>query len=84
MMPKLAQYSTTIDLWLEGSWGRQPLRQVADRFIMGNAEFAVPPGPAEVVVTIDGREVRHPVQLPEGYRLEQSVTPITPDDEIPI
>lgn len=60
------------------------MRQVGDTFIMGDAEFAVAPGSAEVVVSIDGRVFRHPVHLPEGYRPGQERTPIAPDDDIPI
>ncbi|MEM9754219.1 MAG: hypothetical protein AAF916_12675 [Planctomycetota bacterium] len=80
----ITPFSTQVDLWLEGTWGRQPLRQVADTYVIGHAEFAVPPGSAEVVISVDGKLFRHPVRLPEGYRVGQERTPILPDDDIPI
>jgi hypothetical protein len=53
-----------------------PIGQLGPDFIILDEPIAHPPSEAEIAVSIDGRERRWKVQLPEGIRLDKSTTSI--------
>ncbi len=79
----IPSFSTDVDLWLEGAWGRWPLRQVGDQFIIADRPGDLPEGRADIVISVDGKEFRHAVRLPEGMTATQTRTPVLPDDGVP-
>ncbi len=59
-------YSATVRLNLVFSGGVVPLEQVAEIWIIPRKSVVLPPGEAQVVVEVDGRESKRNVYLPEG------------------
>lgn len=76
-------FSTDVGLWLEGSWGRWPLRQVCDTFLIAEEPRQLPEVSGDIVISIDGQVFRRRVRLPEGMKPTHIETPIGPDDDIP-
>lgn len=59
-------YSATVRLSLVYGGGVIPLEQVAGDWIIAEKSIVLPPGEAQVVVEVDGRESKRKVYLPEG------------------
>lgn len=58
-----AGYSSDVKLWLEHAAGRVALAQTGPDFVIPAAPAELDPGPATVVMAIDGREHRRSVTL---------------------
>jgi hypothetical protein len=59
-------YSATVRLNLVYAGGVVPLEQVAGDWVIPEKSVVLPPGEAQVVVEVDGRESKRNVYLPEG------------------
>jgi len=59
-------YSSEVDLRLDLGGRQVSLHAVGPERVTLREPTDAPPGPAEVIVCIDGRERRSPVMLPDG------------------
>jgi len=72
----MSGYSAQVTLDLIHPAGRLSLGGVAPDWIMARTPTDLEPCEGTVVITIDGKEHRNAVHLPEGMSREKSKTPI--------
>jgi hypothetical protein len=73
---EMSGYSAQVTLDLIHPAGRISLGGVAPDWIMARTPTDLKPCDATLVITIDGKEQRQAVHLPEGMSREKSKTPI--------
>jgi hypothetical protein len=66
MISESSSYSAHVDMFLVLDDHKLPLGQLGPAHCILEQEREFPPGDAEIVLIIDGRESRMPVYLPNG------------------
>jgi hypothetical protein len=69
-------FSTDVRLTLRIADGDYSLGQIAPDYIILDPPSSLPPGLGEVILSIDGRERKWPVELPVGSSPTTTRTPI--------
>jgi hypothetical protein len=78
-----SSHSTDVKAWLDcGAYGVVDLSRVTPRSVVARAEHQVPPCSAALVVSIDGREYRQPVQLVSGFRAGRRAARVLSVDDV--
>jgi hypothetical protein len=84
-MSQLAAHSAEVEMWLEcGAHGRVNLCRITPKSVVARESREIPPCFADLVVSVDGRIHRTPVNLSSGFRkgrlaaLIQPVTDVAP------
>lgn len=71
MATDISSYSAEVDMFLEFDGDKLPLGQLGPSHCIVERTRSLPPGEAEIVLQIDGRESRLPVFLPDGISPNQ-------------
>jgi hypothetical protein len=80
-----ANYSAVVDIWMDCfSRGKVRLSQVASSFVIADAGAEVPAGPANIILTVDGRKYERRVRLVTNLTAANPYSLIEPDESIPI
>src|SRR5438105_4098188 len=67
-MSELATHSADVEIWLEcGEHGRVDLCRITPRSVVAKERREIPPCYADLVVSVDGRIRRIPVNLSSGF-----------------
>jgi hypothetical protein len=78
-------YSAAVDMWLDCySRGKVRLAHVASSFVIADAGAEVPAGPANIILTVDGRKYERRVRLLDNLSPTNLHSLVEPYDEIPI
>lgn len=81
----LTPFDTKVEIWLETHAGLiVDLAQSSDTVVVADEPVQLPPMQATVVISVDGREHRSEVHLPNGMKLDDRETLALPVDDIPI
>jgi hypothetical protein len=85
-MSHLAAHSADVKMWLEcRDHGRVDLCRITPRSVVARERRDIPPCDADLVISVDGRIRRTPVNLPTGFTKGRLVAFIAPAaDDIPI
>jgi hypothetical protein len=80
----VANYSADVGMWLDCfAHGKVPLAQVSSSFIIAGEPVDIPPGPAKVVVTVDGTRYERLVQLVKGLSRHARHALVEPREQPP-
>ena len=71
-----ARYSADVRMQLNVNGSRLRIGQMGPDFLILDDTAAYPPGGAEIVMSIDGRERRWTVRLPDGISAKQATARI--------
>jgi hypothetical protein len=70
-------------MWLDcGEHGRVDLSRITPKSVVARHARRVPPGPAELVVCVDGHCERHPVSLGSGFLRGRVVALVRPIGDV--
>lgn len=76
-------FSAVVDLWLEKDGERISLTHVEPAIIRAANPQSLPPGPATIFISVDGKIQKHPVYLDDGMSESDPDTLVRPVDSVP-
>lgn len=79
----ITPFSTRVELWLEGEFGRVTLAQTGPTFVIAASPRSLAPCKAVVVVSIDGKPFSRPVRLANGMSETDPRAMVLADDGLP-
>ena len=77
-------HSADVSMWLDcGSYGRVELSRITPTSVVARNPRPVPTGDADLVVVVDGREMRNRVHLAKGFSKKGMALILAVDDVAP-